>query len=188
MSRPDGFAVMDVDVGIVNDPKVRRLFRYAPDVAQAAFVAYVAVMGESWHRGRRVSVDDAWPAIVAFSRPAIDALIDAELLDARGLIPLKVWRNWYEVAFERRQKARNRWGRYNEKRGDHEVNTTPVPRGSNAATMATDPILPTDPTVRRARARATPAGARVAAVDARPLSEIIAEVSPDFVPPSRSRR
>lgn len=141
MSREDGFAVMDVSVDIANDPKVRKLFRYAPDHALVAFMAYVATMGESWKAGRRVNVDDAWPPALPFSRPAVDALIHVGMLDARGQVPAKAWRAWFEVARERRLKSRDRWARYNAKR---DADTTSLPRGSDVGTATSVPSVPSD--------------------------------------------
>jgi hypothetical protein len=59
MSRDEGFAVMDVSTSITDDPKVRKLWRHAPDHAAAAFTAYVATMAESWRSGKRATVDDS---------------------------------------------------------------------------------------------------------------------------------
>jgi hypothetical protein len=155
MSRDDGFVVMDVSTDIVNDPKVRKLYRHAPDHAGAGFAAYIATMADSWRAGRRVSVDDAWPACIPFDKPAVDALIHVGLLDRTGRIPVKSWRGWYEAARIRREKSRDRWRRYNEKR---DADTTDVPRGSDADTATSVPpvrpsSLPTGSSVPPARAR-----------------------------------
>ena len=151
MSRDEGFVVMDVAVDVANDPKVRKMFRHAPDHAPVAFMAYVSTMGESWRSGRRVNVDDAWPSTLPFSRPAVDALIHVGLLDARGLIPAKAWRSWFEGAKLRRQQSRDRWRRYNENRdrnGNNHAVTAPVPRGSDADTATSvPPFRPSVPTV-----------------------------------------
>jgi hypothetical protein len=143
MSRDEGFAVMDVSVDVANDPKVRKLFRHAPDHAPVAFMAYIATLGESWRSGRRVNVDDAWPSSLPFSRSAVDALVHVRLLDARGMVPAKSWRMWFDVARERRQKARDRWARYNAGRY---ADTTPPPRGSDADTATSvPPVRPSVP-------------------------------------------
>lgn len=146
MSRDEGFAIMDVSVDIANDPKVRKLFRHAPDHAPAAFMAYVATMGESWRSGRRVNVDDAWPPALPFSKPAIEALVHVELLDPAGTIPTRTWRGWFVVAQRRRTKARDRWARYNtEHRGSRtngDDGTTPLPRGSDDGTATSVPPVP----------------------------------------------
>ena len=143
MSRDDGFAVMDVSVDLVNDPKVRKLFRHAPSHAAVAFMAYVATMAESWRAGRRVNVDEAWPSVLPFSRPAVDALISVGLLDRHGLVLLKTWRSWYEVARDRRSEHRQRWRRANEKR---RAESALLPRGNDDDTAPSYPIR-SSPTV-----------------------------------------
>lgn len=155
VSRDEGFAVMDVSTDIVNDPKVRKLFRHAPDHGTAGFVAYVATMAESWKAGRRVTIDDAWPSVVPFDKAAVEALVHVGLLDTTGRVPIKTWRGWYTAAHERREKSRDRWRRYNEKRdGDH----TDGPRGNHVPTATSVPpvrpsSLPTGSSVPPARAR-----------------------------------
>lgn len=144
MSRDDGFSVMDVSTDIVNDPKVRKLFRVAPDHASAAFVAYVAVIGESWKAGRRVSIDDAWPSCLAFDKAAVEALVHVGLLDHRGFVPPKSWRGWFTAAKTRRDTSRERWNRANEKR---HADAAMTPRGNDADTAATVPsVSPSAPT------------------------------------------
>ncbi len=146
MSRDDGFAVMDVSTSIVDDPKVRKLWRHAPDHAATAFAAYVATLAESWKAGRRVNVDDAWPPFLTFSKSAIEALIGVELLDDDGLIPVKSWRSWFAPAAKRRRESRDRWRRYNAKRTE---NTASLPRGNGADTATSvRPSVPSVPTVR----------------------------------------
>ena len=116
MSRDDGFAVMDVSTDLVNDPKVRKLYRHAPDHANVAVVAYIATMAESWKAGRRVSIDDAWPAFVPFNKAAVAALLHVGLLDGRGLVTTKAWRGWFDPARTRRDASREKWRRANDRR------------------------------------------------------------------------
>jgi len=139
MSRDDGFAVMDVSTDIINDPKVRKLWRYAPSHAAVALVGYVATMAESWKAGRRVSIDDAWPAIVPFNQSAVEALAHVGLLDKRGMVTVAAWRGWYEPAKARRDKSRDRWARYNAQRN---ADTASLPRGTNADTASSVPSVP----------------------------------------------
>jgi hypothetical protein len=139
MSRDDGFAVMDVSVDLADDPKVRKLWRYAPDHAGAAFIAYVATMGESWKQGRRVTIDDGWPAHVPFCQPAVDALLHVGLLDKGGRVSVNAWRGWFEVAKSRRDKSRDRWARYNAQRN---ADTASLPRGSDVGTASSVPSVP----------------------------------------------
>jgi hypothetical protein len=133
---------MDVSTSVCDDPKFRRLQRENPELVAASFVAYMATMAESWKAGRRVSVDDAWPAFLAFDQAVCDALTRVGLLDRRGLVNSKAWRSWFEPARERRGKARDRWTRYNAKR---DADTTPPPRGSDVDTATSVPLLPSAP-------------------------------------------
>jgi hypothetical protein len=142
VNRDDGFTVMDVSVDIVIDPKVRKLYRHAPDHAGAAFIAYVAVVAESWREGRRVGIDDAWPAVIPFDRIAVDALYHVGLIDKKGCVRSKAWRNWFEKARARRFKSRERWARYNAKR---EADTALEPRGDDVGTATSVPPVPPVP-------------------------------------------
>lgn len=144
VSRDDGFAVMDVSTGYVDDPKWRKLLRHAPDQLGPAFIAYTATMAESWRAGRRVSIDDAWPALIPYSKPAVDALRHAGLLDSHGHVQMRAWRGWFGPAKERRDAFRDRWARANEKR---RAATEQLPRGDSAATASPVPSVPSDPSV-----------------------------------------
>jgi hypothetical protein len=146
MSRSDGFAVMDVSTSIVHDPKFRQLHRERPDHVAPAFMAYVAVLGESWKAGRRVSVTDAWPALLPFDAEVVVSMVRVRLVERGGLPPRKAWDEWYRPAYERRVKSRDRWARYNAHR---DAVTTDVPRGSDADTATSVPsvVLPSDPSV-----------------------------------------
>src|SRR6187551_1629147 len=117
---------MDVSTDLVNDPKIRKLYRHAPDHADRAVIAYVATMAESWKAGRRVTIDDAWPGFVPFDKAAVEALAHVKLIDRTGRVNVKAWREWYEVAKERRDKSRDRWARYNRHR---DAEQTSLPRG-----------------------------------------------------------
>lgn len=159
VSRDAGFTVMDVSVEIVNDQKVRRLYREQPALAGAAFVVYMATMGESWKAGRRIPAAEAWPSVLPFDAAVLAALKAAKLLDGRGLIAQSAWKSWFQVAHTRREAARERWRRSNQRRADPSTNDSAdaalEPRGSRAATVAirtvplrTDPLLsvPTEAT------------------------------------------
>jgi hypothetical protein len=154
VSRDDGFAVMDVSTGYVDDPKWRKLARYAPAELGAAFIAYTATMAESWRAGRRVTIEDAWPdALIAFSKPAIEALRHVELIDSHGLVRPRAWRGYFGVAKTRRDTSRDRWARANEKRRDDAALS---PRGSDAVTAAPVPLLPSVPSAPSVETRDLP--------------------------------
>jgi hypothetical protein len=145
MSRDDGFPVMDVSTSIVHDPKFRQLHREHPEHVPAAFLAYIAMLGESWKAGRRVSVTDAWPTLLPFDPEVVAAMVHVRLVERGGLPPRKAWDGWYRPAFERRCKSRARWARYNATR---DADTTDEPRGSDADTTTTVPsVSPSDPSV-----------------------------------------
>lgn len=135
---------MDVSVDIVNDTKIRKLYRHAPEHAGAGVVAYIATMGESWKAGHRVTVEDAWPAYLPFDQVAVDAMIHVALLDSKGLVSAKAWRSWFTPAQTRREAVRERWRRANEKRAHSSTNDNAAstddsaqsPRGSSADTAA----------------------------------------------------
>ena len=139
---------MDVSTSVCDDPKFRRLFREAPDLVAPGFAAYLATMAESWKAGRRVTVDDAWPAFQPYDQAVCDALIRVGLLDRRGLLSPKAWRSWYEPARKRRDQSRERWARYNAKR---DADTTLPPRGNGADTATSvrsfRPSVPSEPSV-----------------------------------------
>lgn len=151
MSRRPGFDVMDVDTSIVNDPKFKRILRSRPEHAAPAFMAYVALLGESWKAAERTTIVDAWPALVPFDDAVVESMKAAELLDKTGRIPAIAWRKRFTEANERRLKARERWARYNEKRAKSSTNddvvTTSLPRGRNAVTATSVPSVPTVPSV-----------------------------------------
>ena len=144
-SRSDGFAIMDVSTSICDDPKFRRIARENPEQVAAAFLVYVATMAESWKVGRRVPVDHAWPAYLSLDETIPETMRRVGLIDARGLVSAKAWRDWFEPARDRRDKARDRWARYNAKR---DADTTPPPRGNGVATATSVPsVLPSVPSV-----------------------------------------
>lgn len=116
MTRSDGFDVMDVSTSIVNDPKFRRLHRDHPDHVAVGFMVYMAVVGESWKAGGRVTAADAWPVYTRFDPATIEAMQAADLLDSKGMIPARTWRGWFTVAYKRREATRERWRRANANR------------------------------------------------------------------------
>lgn len=148
MGKLDGFEVMDVSTAVVHDPKIRRLAREAPELLGAAFLAYMAVMAESWKAGERLTIQDAWPSFLPFDPAVVEKLRQVELLDVRGRVRPKPWREFFESAKKRREAARERWRRANENRTNKaEVNgkdrayTAKLPRGNRAYTAATVPSV-----------------------------------------------
>jgi hypothetical protein len=109
MSRDDGFAVVDLDVGLAHDPKIIRLARNLRDETQtAAHVGlYVTLLAESWRNGERVRLEDALPAWwMADVAPVAAALCAAGLVDDEHRIPERSWDSWFMPAWRRRQSRK----------------------------------------------------------------------------------
>jgi hypothetical protein len=164
MSRDDGFPVMDVSTSIVHDPKFRLLHRERPEHVPIAFLAYVAMLGESWKAGHRVSVMDAWPTLLPFDNDVVASMIRVKLIERSGLPPRRAWDGWYTPARERRAASRERWRRANENRRPDVVSdsddTARLPRGTRdvprpPSVPSVRPSVPTGsaPSVPTARAR-----------------------------------
>jgi hypothetical protein len=108
MSRSEGFPIADVDVGILDDPKVRALVRSTKDEALVAraMVAYMAVVTGSWGRGERVTLEDAVPLWINSVEDLAERLASVGLLDAEGRIPERSWESWFRPAWDRREERR----------------------------------------------------------------------------------
>jgi hypothetical protein len=155
MTRDEGFAVMDVSTSLLQDPKVRRLQRHAPDRWPVAMIAYVSTMSESWKAGRRVSVEDAWPVGLPYDPLAAEGLSQVGLVDANGLIVPRTWRSWFGNAKSRRAKTRADWRKW---QAEHRKS-----KGGVSPDSAPDKGKPSAPSVRPSDL----SGASVPPVDAR---------------------
>ena len=155
MSRDDGFSVMDVSVAIHEDAKFKALARRHPELVAEAFVAYVALMGESWSAGCRVPLADNWPRLIPYRAEVERALKRFRLVDGKGLVWPGTWERWFGPAAHRQEQSRERWRRANEKRhaaamsalAQDSADTAELPRGDSAATAATVPSVPSVPSV-----------------------------------------
>lgn len=168
MSRTEGFDVMDVSTALHNDPKVKRLAREHPEQLGPGFLVYLSTVAESWQAGERVTVEDGWPGYLAFDEATVEALKDVRLLDSKGMVPLKSWRGWFDVARARREKTRERWRRANanrhqstdDPRSDDSDQSAQTPRGSRADTQAIPSVRPYRPSdsesVRRSVVESSP--------------------------------
>lgn len=108
MSR-DGFARADIDVGLFDDGKVKRLVRLVGrDRALEHIALYLAVVLESWASDDRVAVVDAAPIWLDDERlgELLVGLTESGLLDPEGRIPATSWEGWYGPARERRERRR----------------------------------------------------------------------------------
>lgn len=108
MGRDDGFPIADVAVGLLDDDKVRRLWRLLGDQAAMceAMTTHEAVLLASWGAGHRVTATDAVPLWLTPGRPILDALVAVGLLDTKERIPAKAWSSYFGPASARREAAR----------------------------------------------------------------------------------
>lgn len=139
MSRDDGFDVADVSTSLLDDPKVRDLWRALGDQGRMghAVTLYAATVLASWRHGRRVTVTESTPIWLDADETLVIALRDVKLLDRTGRIPLRSWNGWFGPAAGRRERLREKWRRDNARRAASV-------RGGTAAV----PLLPDRPSGR----------------------------------------
>lgn len=155
MSRDDGFAVADLSTDLLDDPKVKALWRDLGDQGRMghALTLYTATVLASWRAGARVTVNDAAPVWLVLDDELLAALVRVKLLDKSGRLPLRSWKGWYGPAWERREQRR-RAGRLGGRPAKGPDNRTETSR------FTTDnPVRPSDrpsgPSEARAGARET---------------------------------
>jgi hypothetical protein len=154
VSRDEGFRIADVDVGILDDPKIRALVRSCngdESLLARSVVAYLAVVMSSWARGERVELIDAAPLWIT-DLEAINLKLQAVgLLDPESRLPVRSWTSWFEPALERRDILRRKWRRANDRRRDRAVlgqtagDTATVERENIGGTSASEPSRPSRP-------------------------------------------
>jgi hypothetical protein len=142
MSRDDGFAIADIDVGVLRDVKVRRLRQQVPDDFPATVVLYLAVVLSSWEDGLRLSALEA-DSVVEATAERIAGLKAVELLDEDGKIPAHAWESWFRPAWERREASRAGGREGNRRRWGTRSSVTDSPPDSHPES----PSLPSVPTV-----------------------------------------
>lgn len=148
MTRDDGFTVMDLSTDYLNDPKWRRLHRAHPDLYPAAFVAHTATLCESWKAGRRVSIEDAWPAILPYDAAVVAALAGVGFIDRKGLVIARSWDGWFGPAHRRREAAREAGREGNARRWAKDREAIGSRSGGDPRTVPTVPTVPTRPSER----------------------------------------
>lgn len=143
MSREGGFPIADLDTGYLDDLKLRRLRRELPDVSamNQAIVIHISVLLESWAAGDRISYVVAAPLWIDPDPAVITAMQAVGLLDAEGCIPVPAWEGWFTLAFERREKSRDRWRKANNARR----RSSSVPSSPTAPLEPSAPLLPSVP-------------------------------------------
>ena len=147
MSRDDGFPIADVDVRLLDDGKVRLLWRRLQDpvLMCQAMTIYLAALLASWGAGERVAVTEAAPIWLEPATAVLDALAAVGLLDAEECIPDRVWQGWYGPAHERRE-AKRAGGRVGGLKA-HGIIAQPNPEHSLGNPQAEpDPTVPYRPT------------------------------------------
>ena len=157
MSRDDGFEIADVDVKLLDDPKVRALVRACSGneyLLNRCVVAYVALVLASWRDGVRATLESAAPLWLDADQLAEvgDRLRHAKMLDGNRL-PKRSWDSWFGPAQARREQRREasavanaaRWGN-----GSRAVSGRDSGRTPDALPVRT---VRTDRSVRRAPAR-----------------------------------
>jgi len=158
MSR-DELARMDLSTGFLYHRKTRALQAAHPTAWPAYYVAYLAVLAESWSKGRRVPLSEAWTvAIPGTMDEALAALRAVELLDATGRMRPSAFKEWVEPALARiaRTSAAGRAGanaRWNKRGNDGNGSAEPMRshRLPDAPSQPSQPAKPSQP--------ATPASA-----------------------------
>lgn len=108
MSRDDGFDVADVSTVLLDDPKIKALWRSLNDesLMGRAVTLHLATVLASWRQGCRVTVQEAVPLWITPDPALIAALQAAGLLDRTGKLPPRSWKGWFGPAWERREARR----------------------------------------------------------------------------------
>ncbi len=158
MSRDDGFTVADVATGLLDDPKVKALWRDLRDQGRMghALALHMATLLASWRQGSRVRVDEAAPVWMECDAELVAALVKVRLLDRQGRLPVRSWDGWFGPANSRRE-ARREAGRTGGMASGRRRGTTVEARLKQPLTVA-EPDRPsvrpsgrTVPTVRQDR-------------------------------------
>jgi len=109
MSRDDGFAIADVDTGLMHDRKILALARYLHDdgLTSIALVMYESLFLMSWGEGQRLTLEETQPAWLNAGIAGVrEALERVGLIDAEARVPESSWEAWFGVARDRRERRR----------------------------------------------------------------------------------
>lgn len=113
MSRDDGFVIADVATGLLDDAKVKHLWReLGPDQGRMghALALHMATLLASWREGCRVPVVDAAPVWLVVDAELVETLQRVRLLDRTGRLSVRSWNTWVGPALARK-RARQEAGR-----------------------------------------------------------------------------
>lgn len=167
MSR-DELARMDLSTGFLYHRKTRALQAAHPTAWPAYYMAYLAVLAESWSKGRRVPLSEAWTvAIPCPMDEALTALRAVELLDATGRMRTSAFKEWVEPALLRigrrseagRVGARAKWDKAKAAKSERENGRSgnaialPVPPSQSDSDAPSQPAKPAKPASQNAPAR-----------------------------------
>jgi hypothetical protein len=150
VNKADGFAIADVDVGLLTDPKVAALLRRVQDQhgAMDAIGLYLSLVLASWAAGDRLTLEETAP--IWWTEPIDDLATDlvvVGLIDADHRIPEQAWASYFLVAWERREKrrqsgaegGRRSWESRRDKRRSSDGSATPNPTVRPSGRQAVGP-------------------------------------------------
>lgn len=158
MSR-EPLARMDIDTRWPYHRKCRALQAAFSTDWPSYWCAYLAVLGESWAAGERMTIRDAWvPSLPVTIEAAAEALASIGLLDKSGKVPQKSWDEWFGPAAARidslkargRMGAAKRWNKREKAINGHKPSDGPAmaqPSVANGQSMhhASQPATPATP-------------------------------------------
>lgn len=164
MSR-DPLTRMDVDTRWMFTDHARKLQTAHPTAWTTYWCAYQAVLAESWWKGHRVTLTDAWlPLFPCTIEEAQAALQAADLVDKAGRVTLNAWKKWFEPALERIERrsaagkvaAEKRWSEHGSR----------SPKRMRSHSVADAPRQPATPATPATPVIASDDGPKADAIDA----------------------
>jgi hypothetical protein len=116
------FERADIDVGLFDDIKVKRLVRLLNDPAKVhhALILYIAAVLDSWAESSPSSLVDSAPIWTDVPDEIVAALVSVELIDDEGRIRAASFDSWVKPAIERVEERREKALRANEIRWDRQ--------------------------------------------------------------------
>lgn len=171
MSR--GFQLANVDVGILQDPKMIKLAKYVPDEGERAYteLIYFQTMLESWRVGERVTALEAeilWEP----TDGRVAALQKVGLLTDDGRVTESAWATYYGAALERSERRRTAGKKgglaSGRRRKQSSTSASASLQQSSSGASAKPNLTPADPPSPEGEAGGGRAGLRVMDAPARP--------------------
>jgi hypothetical protein len=141
MSRDDAFGRADIDVGLFDDIKVKRLWRLLNDPAKMhhAMILYISAILASWAEAEPASLVDGAPIWTDVPEEIVAALVAVELVDGDGRIKSDSFDRWFSPALERRSRRQaasaianaTRWGKQTDRSPTGVRTESPTSRQTN---------------------------------------------------------